>query len=187
MTGRDDTRPNTEVVADAIRDGRITPARAQFWSDALDADPAGARSLLTMLTPSLDHSRPSASERHMPRNQASAPPPVQPPRVETLEEQNARINADAEMQDFMWRMGVRDGIEPPPVVLVQEPEYSPAWDPKPQFVEHADGSTEWIIPEPDYTGTMLADDSLDSPRSAGRVEYQDWLRRADSGDDTAWD
>ena len=189
MADRDDARSNAEVVADAIRDGRIQPAKAGFWADALDTDPAGARSLLAMLTPMPDYARPAAISREESHNAVVRAPAAAAPgaRVETLEELNARINADAEMQDFMWRLGVRDGIEPPPVTYAYEPEYEPPWDPKPQIVENADGSTEWIIPEPDYSGTMLADDSPDSPRSAARTEYQDWARRANAGDETAWD
>ena len=189
MADRDDARSNVEVVADAVRDGKIPPARARFWMDALDADPAGARSMLAMLAAPSNGSRRGTVRPTAVRNQSSAAPVAGQPvaRVETIDEMNARINSDPELQAIAWEMGVRDGIEPPPVVFVTEPKYEPPWDPKPQVVTNADGSTEWIFPEPDFTGSMLDPDSPDCPRSAARLDYEDRLRRQNQGDATAWD
>jgi hypothetical protein len=193
MTNNDAPKSNVELVADAIRDGRIQPARAQFWSDALDADPAGARAILDMLMPTPDYLRPQAAVRNRPavRNQASpAPAAAQPtPRSETFDQMNSRINSDPELQAIAWEMGIRDGIEPPPVVYVHEPEYEAPWDPKPRVVENADGSTEWVFPEPDHTGTMLDENNWDSRYSnarGGALESNlNRLRRQDAGDDSA--
>lgn len=187
-----DTRSNIEVITDALRDGRIGPARAQFWSEALDADPSGARKMLAMLEPVPNCSKPAAAGgSKAPCNKASAspmaPPAAPTPQGETLDELNARINADPEMQAFMWRMGIRDGIEAPPVVFTREPDYEAPWDPKPRMVTNADGSVDQVFPEPDFSGSMLADDSWDSPRSAARLDREDRMRRQNLGDDAAWD
>jgi hypothetical protein len=91
--------------------------------------------------------------------QAAAPQPVSAPALQpysgqpsarTVDDLNAQIQADPELHAAMWRMGVRDGLEPPPQRITSTPAVEPSWDPKPRLVENEDGTASWQTPEADF-------------------------------------
>jgi hypothetical protein len=172
-------REDERIVAAAINEGKFTSSRRQFWLTALSEDRPGAKRVIAALAavpsirqagavPAVDAEmarvhelvtgralEPTRGPR--PVRAAAAQPASAPtlrdsgqPSARTVDDVNAEIMSDPEMHRAMWRMGVRDGLEPPPQQIKSTPAVEPSWDPRPRLVENPDGTAQWETPEADF-------------------------------------
>jgi hypothetical protein len=164
------------IVAAAISAGKFTPARREFYLNALREDPAGARRVIAVLAavpqaftgqPAFDPEieRVSAITTGRPYEPAPAPQaavqaaaaqsaPAQrgTDPVTSMQELNAQIEADPAMHRLSWAVGgPGGGLKPPPEQFTSYPEFDPSWNPKPRLVDHGDGTSSWETPPADFT------------------------------------
>ena len=108
------TQTDADVIAGAIRDGRIDAKYAPTWLNSLRADNAGTRRVLAALPKAV---RASSGEGPSGRGRAAASPVNR-----TFDEQLAEAaKDDPDLQRTAWLLGVREGVEEPPETYVQFP------------------------------------------------------------------
>jgi hypothetical protein len=143
-------------VAAAIRSGKVLAAHKDYWVTAMKNDVVGTRQVLASLaTPAPPVRAVSVASVVAAARAAVIPqPPVrtQPtPTANTIEEMNAQINADPELQRAFWELGVRNGIEKPPERVTGDGVgWNPPWNPKHELVVNDDGTGQWVTPPADF-------------------------------------
>jgi hypothetical protein len=106
---------DADILAEAIKDGRIDARYAPVWLDSLQADREGTKRVLA----AIHRPAPSAGSTHnrIARNDVYVPEVAPVPKLSgsvTPEAMNSQANSDPALQRTAWMLGVRDGIEPPP-------------------------------------------------------------------------
>ncbi|MCV7101534.1 hypothetical protein [Mycobacterium palustre] len=142
-------------VAAAIAGGKILAAHRDYWLDAFRANWHSTSEVLASLspkrvaraapTPPVDADMANVHARITGVDFAPGTPDgIQ---VTPVDEMNAQINADPELQRVAWKLGIRDGINRPPEVFVTQPAVG---KPKHRLVEHGDGTAHWETPTADF-------------------------------------
>ena len=142
-----------QAVTAEISSGQILAAHRDYWMGAFKANFSGTHDVLASLaTPAPAVRAVSARGAAVAGAALVKPKPVRadPPGVQTIEEMNAQINSDPELQRAFWALGVRDGIEKPPETITSGPDFDPAWNPKHQLVVNDDGTGQWVTPPADF-------------------------------------
>ena len=118
----DHDQEDAATIADAIRDRKIDASYAHVWAKSLREDREGTKRVIAAIaTPPAGKPRPMPAAHNDVHRIMDDLTPWTTTGSATQEQMNAVANADPELQNLLWKIGVRDGIEPPPEQYLSSP------------------------------------------------------------------